>query len=209
MARSLVVAFAGDRRIASGTTLEAALRAREVLETAPNTTVLIFDESAELVELDLRGTPDDIRSRLADVADTPAPSTDLEGQESRATGEDSASPPALHRRGRPRLGVVAREVTLLPRHWEWLNAQPGGASVALRRLVEAARKANAGKDRVRRAQEAAYRFMTAMAGDRPGYEEALRALFSANRPRFEELVDPWPPDIREHAKHLAADVFTA
>ncbi len=72
-------------------------------------------------------------------------------------------------RGRPKLGVVAREVTLLPRHWDWLNAQPGGASVALRKLVEQARRANGDADRARAAREAAYHFMSAMAGDLPAF----------------------------------------
>jgi hypothetical protein len=114
---------------------------------------------------------------------------------------------APRRPGRPKLGVVAREVTLLPRHWEWLNSQPGGASVALRKLVEEARRTNAGKDRVRRAQEAAYRFMSAMAGNEPGYEEALRALFAGKRAGFEERIAAWPADVRDHAKKLAAVAF--
>jgi hypothetical protein len=105
------------------------------------------------------------------------------------------------------LGVVAREVTLLPRHWAWLNGQPGGASVALRKLVEQARRDNDGRDRLRRAQEAAYRFMSVMAGDRPGFEEAARALFAGDSARFDRLVKPWPGDIRNHARKLAAAAF--
>ena len=109
--------------------------------------------------------------------------------------------------GRPKLGVVAREVTLLPRHWDWLAAQPGGASVALRKLVDEARKTAGGNDRRRAAQESAYRFMQAMAGDLPGYEDATRALFAGDVARFEEQVATWPEDIREHASLLAADAF--
>ena len=115
--------------------------------------------------------------------------------------------PAPRGPGRPRLGVVAREVTLLPRHWDWLASQPGGASVALRKLVEEARRANAAKDRVRLAQEAAYRFMTTLAGNEPGFEEALRALFAGQRQRFEERIAGWPAGVREHAKKLAAGAF--
>ena len=111
--------------------------------------------------------------------------------------------------GRPRLGVVAREVTLLPRHWDWLNDQPGGASAALRRLVDQARKANAGRDRIRRAQEATYRFMSAMAGDEPGFEEATRALFAGRPAVFDALTDAWPPDVRDHSRKLAAPAFAA
>lgn len=106
-------------------------------------------------------------------------------------------------RGRPKLGVVAREVTLLPRHWEWLAAQPGGASVALRKLVEEARRSQSG--RARQAQERAYHFMNAMAGDLPGFEEATRALFAGDREGFAERIAGWPTDVREHAAWLASD----
>jgi hypothetical protein len=105
--------------------------------------------------------------------------------------------------GRPKLGVVAREVTLLPRHWDWLNSQPGGASVTLRKLVEQARRASEGRDRVRQSQDAANRFMSAIAGDLPGFEEATRALFAANTGRFDECVASWPADVRDHARKLA------
>ena len=98
-------------------------------------------------------------------------------------------------------------MTLLPRHWEWLNSQPGGASVALRKLVEQARRANEGKDRVRQAQEATYRFMSAMAGDMAGYEEAIRALYANARERFDGLIQPWPEDVRDHVRKLAAAAF--
>jgi hypothetical protein len=110
--------------------------------------------------------------------------------------------------GRPKLGVVAREVTLLPRHWEWLSGQPGGASVALRKLVEDARRTNAGTDRVRHAQEVAYRFMSAIGGNLPGYEEAIRALFAGDRARFEATIDGWPADVGAHAHKIAAAAFS-
>ena len=115
-----------------------------------------------------------------------------------------APPPGA---GRPRLGVVAREVTLLPRHWDWLAAQPGGASVALRRLVDEARKVSAGDDRRRAAQETTYRFLQAMAGDAPGFEEVARALFAADDARFHAGIAAWPDDVREHAEWLATDAF--
>jgi hypothetical protein len=106
-------------------------------------------------------------------------------------------------RGRPRLGVTAREVTLLPSHWDWLNVQPGGASVALRKLVDAARRTSGDRDRVRAAQESTYRFISAIAGDLPGFEEATRALFAYDRRRFGELISGWPDDIRNYAIGLA------
>ena len=116
-------------------------------------------------------------------------------------GQDAAA--ETRGRGRPRLGVVAREVTLLPRHWDWLNSQPGGASVALRKLVDQARRTSGDADRIRAAQEAAYRFMSAVAGNFPGFEEALRALFAYDRRRFSDLVAKWPEDVRDYAIRLA------
>ena len=141
------------------------------------------------MEIDLRGTPDEVIARLAGEAEDPA----------------AAKPSSP---GRPKLGVVAREVTLLPRHWEWLSEQPGGASVTLRRLVEEARRSTTGESRRRRAQEACYRFMSIMAGDEPGYEEALRALYAGDARRFDGQTEAWPPDVRDHARRLAGESFT-
>jgi hypothetical protein len=107
-------------------------------------------------------------------------------------------------RGRPKLGVVAREVTLLPRHWDWLARQPGGASVALRKLVEAAQRSAVDADRLREAREAAFRFMTTMAGNLPGYEEAIRALFAGDAAGFAQRIADWPADIRDYAIELAS-----
>ncbi len=105
--------------------------------------------------------------------------------------------------GRPRLGVVAREITLLPRHWEWLATQPGGASVTLRKLVDAARHDNPQAQVARRRQEAAHRFMLAIGGNLPGFEEASRALFAGDLPRLATLIADWPADVRDHALRLA------
>src|SRR4029079_4156101 len=102
---------------------------------------------ANLFDLNLSGTE---RETLPPLPQ-PASSPDVE------TDETAAAEP--RGRGRPRLGVVAREGTLLPRHWEWLGTQPGGASVVLRKLVEEARRANGDADRTRAARDAAYRFM--------------------------------------------------
>jgi hypothetical protein len=186
-------AFEGSRRIASGELPQVVLKAKAVMDRGERAPVLIFDDAtSELIEVDLRGTARDVQKRLA--APTPA---------AQPTEEEVRGP------GRPRLGVVAREVTLLPKHWEWLNSQPGGASVALRKLVEEARRVNATKDRVRIAQEAAYRFMSAMAGNEAGFEEAARALFAGKPDRFEEHTESWPIDIRDHARRLAAGAFGA
>jgi len=156
--------------------------------------VLIFDDTtSHVIEVDLRGTPEALTQRIAQsTAAAPQP-------DEPATTEEGARRP-----GRPKLGVVAREVTLLPRHWEWLAGQPGGASVALRKLVEEARKTHQGRDRRRLALESAYRFISSMAGNEPGFEEATRALFAGNERGFAELVAVWPEDVRDQAKRLAS-----
>ena len=189
-------AFAGSTRIATGdlaSVVRAALSARQDVASAP---VLVFvDRDARIVDIDEQGCPH---------GDGLAPGrTAASGQPDRALAA-----PAPRRPGRPRLGVVAREVTLLPRHWEWLAGQPGGASVALRRLVETARRAGAGADRRRLAREATYRFMAAVAGDAPGFEEACRALFAGDEDGFRRFVAAWPADVARYACERAADAFT-
>lgn len=129
---------------------------------------------------------------------------DLDLRAGASAAEAGPEAPPARGVGRPKLGVVAREVTLLPRHWDWLSRQPGGASVALRRLIDEARHHYAERDAVRAAREACYRFMSVLAGDLPGFEEAARALFAGERERFEALVAPWPPDVAAHARQLAA-----
>ena len=173
------VAFDGARRIAGGTLAEAAIAVKHALARDPAATLLVFDgETGRVVDLDLRGGTADVRDRYA----TPP------------------APPVG--RGRPKLGVVAREVTLLPRQWDWLARQPGGASVTLRRLVDEARKAGAEGERAQLRRDAAYRFMAAMAGDLPGFEEASRALFSGDRDRLADLISTWPPDVASQSLSL-------
>lgn len=188
--------FAGHRLLATGPLLACALAVRRALEDSPEGRVLVFDDTTgQVVDVDTRGSDADIATRLS-------AQTQLVGA---PPAEHLASNAAEPRgRGRPRLGVVPREVTLLPRHWEWLAAQPGGASVALRKLVEEARRMSAVKDQQRQAQERAYRFMTAAAGDLPGFEEATRALFAGDRFRLQEITADWPPDVQAYALRLAA-----
>src|SRR5437868_4854260 len=155
-------AFDGHRRLVSGPLATVALAVRQAAGDATPGTILIFnDATGRAIDLDLRGTADEIRARYAAApADASAPAGEPTGE-----GEPRG-------RGRPKLGVVSREVTLLPRHWDWLATQPGGASVALRKLVEDARRTHAAADRRRDAQARAYHFMSAIAGDLPGFEEA-------------------------------------
>ncbi len=182
-------AFAGPRRIASGELRHVALKAKQAFDAGKP--VLVFeDASGCAVELPLELPAADLLKRVAEPVVAPA-----------------AEAPPPRGPGRPKLGVVAREVTLLPRHWAWLAAQPGGASVALRKLVEDARKVSVDDDRRRAAQEAAYGFMQALAGNEAGYEDAARALFAGDIGKFEEHSATWPDDVREHAALLAADAF--
>ena len=186
------IAFEGERRIASGDLDEVARAAKQTLDRRKDTSVLIFDgRTSGPIDLDFRGSVDDVLTRLPK-------------QDPPAVAEDAAvtSPRGP---GRPKLGVVAREVTLLPRHWEWLSTQPGGASVALRKLVEEARRSNEGRDKTRQRLEAAYHFMTSMGGDLPDYEEATRALFANDLPRVRVLIEGWPRDIRNYTTRLATD----
>ena len=185
-----VTAFIGQQRLASGPLAEVALAVMKASRGSAEASILIFDDAnGRPLDLDLRGTERDIVARLPQPASDPEPAAD--------------GPAEPRGRGRPKLGVVAREVTLLPRHWEWLNSQPGGASVSLRKLVEAARRANGEKDRSRAARDAAYHFMSAMAGNLPNFEEATRALFADERRRFSSLIAAWPDDIRDHILRLA------
>jgi uncharacterized protein len=178
----ICTAFAGQRRVATGPLAEVAVAVWKALKRDPNETILTFDRKGRLVDLDLRGDEAEVRVRYAE-------------------------PEPQRSRGRPKLGVVAREVTLLPRHWEWLAEQPGGASVALRRLVEAARAADGGQDR-RAAHEAAYRVMSALGGDLPGFEEGSRALFADDMGKLNAELAIWPADLREHVLGLASGAQT-
>ena len=167
-------AFDGLRKVSSGGAEEVA----GYLKNRPQGEILVFEDAT---------------GRQVDSLEA--------GAKPEPIAEDQALEP--RGRGRPRLGVVAKEVTLLPRHWDWLNLQPGGASVALRKLVEEARRTSGDHDRIRAAQESAYRFMSAVAGNLPGFEESARALFAYDRRRFSEMIAAWPDDVRDYAVRLA------
>lgn len=189
--------FDGHRCLATGSLQVNALAVKRAFESGAVGPVLIFDDSTgRTVDVDTRGTDEAVAARLSVAAPVPQTSHDR--------GDEASEPGASRGRGRPRLGVVPREVTLLPRHWEWLGKQAGGASVALRKLVEEARKANAEKDRRHEAYERGYHFMQAIAGDLPGFEEATRALFADESPRLEKLIAHWPRDVRDHVLRLAS-----
>jgi hypothetical protein len=190
---SCFVAFDRDRCVASGDLRSVARAAKEVLDRHVQASIQMFDADSRPVDLDFRGSVKDVLARLPETTEAPL-----------AASEASATPRGP---GRPKLGVVAREVTLLPRHWEWLARQPGGASVALRKLVDEARRTSKDKDRIRHAQETAYRFIAAMGENKPHLEQAARALFAGDGERFETWTNDWPVDVRDHARRLAAAAF--
>ncbi|THD57515.1 DUF2239 family protein [Phenylobacterium sp.] len=183
LAQSTFAAFAGDRLIARGD-LTRVVRAAHA--HGDHALLVLEDLTGRVVDLDLRGSADEAAAKVAPDAE-----------------------PAKPVRGRPRLGVTAREVTLLPRHWTWLATQPGGASATIRRLVDEARRHSGAADTMRLAQEATYRAMTILAGNLPGYEDAVRALYAGDFERLPGLTADWPPDIAAYVLGLAATARVA
>ena len=171
MDNSNYTAFLGWTRVASGP-LEDALRQVKEIKDPGDQTLLIFEDSTgKQVDFDLRGSIDEVLARVAPKSVRTGP-------------------------GRPRLGVVSREISLLPRHWEWLEAQPQGASAAIRRLVDDARKQGSGKTRAN--VDAIGRVMTAIGGNLPGFEEAYRALYARDGERLVAQIAEWPADLRDY-----------
>jgi uncharacterized protein len=180
------VAFVGDTLLAAGRLDQVVAVAKRAFDADSALSPWLFDAiSSARIDVDLGGSSTQVQARLP-----------------------NAPHPPIRGPGRPKLGVVPREVTLLPRHWEWLSSQPGGASVALRKLVEQARKVGASADDLRKGQDAVYKFMTAVAGDYAGYENATRALFAGEKARFLGLITTWPVDVRAHLERLAQAAFT-
>ena len=172
------VAFDGVKRVAAGGLAEVLAGAKRHLDGGVGRAVLVFeDQTGRQVDFDLRGTVEEVVARAVPPAPREGP-------------------------GRPRLGVVSREVSLLPRHWAWLEAQPQGISAALRRLVEEDRKREPEARRAARARDAAGRFMWAVAGNFPGFEEASRALYADDLNRLRRLTRAWPRDVRDHVLRL-------
>jgi hypothetical protein len=178
MEETTYVAFAAARKVTAGSLRDVLPVLKRRFDEDRSDLVLVFEvETGRQVDFDLRGSLEEVLQREA--------------------ASDRRRP------GRPKLGVTSREVSLLPRHWEWLEEQPSGASAALRKLVEQAMKAQPGRERARRIRDALSRFLSAVAGDRPRFEEACRALFDGDTERFEALVERWPKDVRELAVERA------
>ncbi|MEZ4588953.1 MAG: DUF2239 family protein [Gemmatimonadales bacterium] len=188
--------FLGTRMVASGPLPRVAPAMRAALDRDPSGDCLAFDDATgSVIDLDLRGSVAEVGARYASGA---MPAVQPPPKE-----------PSRRSPGRPKLGVVGKELTLLPRHWEWLAAQPGGASATVRRLIDQARKAGAGRESRRRAQEAAYGFIRVLGGNLEGFEEATRALFAGDGARFAALIEDWPEDVAAYARRLAEPGFAA
>jgi hypothetical protein len=196
-------AFEGLQLLLSGPLAEVVLAVKAATERGATEPILTFDDATgHVIDLDLRGTEADVIERLSQAS----PGNGGQASARRGNGlTASGKPSEVRGRGRPRLGVVGHEVTLLPRQWEWLAAQPGGASVALRKLVDEAKRTGSAVRETRQAQEVAYRFMSAMAGNLSGFEEATRALFANDPLRFAQHVATWPEGVRAYATRLAFD----
>jgi hypothetical protein len=174
-------AFAGNRRITSGSLQQFLTHTKRHLDQGGAAVLIFVDQTGQQIDFDFRGTVEEV---LARHAPAPAP----------------RSGP-----GRPKLGVVCRELSLLPRHWEWLEQQPQGASAAVRRLVEGAIKHEPNKAQARALRDAAGKFMWGIAGNFPNFEEASRALYAKNNEALEEWTAGWPEDIRSHVLTLVQE----
>lgn len=187
----LYSAFIGHQLLAQGPLEKVALKVRKKMKDEPSASILVFsDLTGKEMDFDIRGSEKEVLERLQIFRTQEHPAHENSGP------------------GRPKLGVISREVSLLPRHWEWLSTQSGGASATLRRLIEDAKKGSSNKEQVKQAQERTYKFMAAIAGNFPNYEEALRALYAKDKKKFETQINDWPKDILSHTKKLAHDVFS-
>jgi steroid delta-isomerase-like uncharacterized protein len=179
MTEPLFVAFAGQRRVASGPLRDVLPVLKQRFDRDGSELVLVFEvETGRQVDFDLRGSVAEVLERAL---------------------------PAPRGPGRPKLGVTSREISLLPRQWEWLEQQPNGISPALRRLVEHASKTQPGSERARRQRGALSQILSALGGNLPGYEEACRALFAGETARFALSIESWPQDLRQFALHHASE----
>lgn len=180
-------AFDGSKIISQGTLAHIALSLKQKTREQKTATLLVFsDLTGRQIDIDLSGTDKQVLDRLKVYSP----------QELQAnTGA-----------GRPKLGVMPREISLLPNHWEWLLNQDGGSSAVIRNLIDEKMKSRS-KDKVKSAQETTYKFLSAIAGDLPNFEEAIRFLYRKDKKKFSELISSWPKDIIKYSMMLASDVF--
>lgn len=182
-------AFKGNRLLVRGNLQEVAIKIKKHLGSAINSDILLIsDASGKLMDINFQGTQQEVLKRLEPY---------ISSEEAGTAGGP----------GRPKLGVVSREISLLPRHWEWLASQPGGASATIRTLVEEARKKSLGTHNLKSVQERVYKVMALLAGDAQGYEEALRALYKRDKKVFLQNIRDWPQDVKSYIMDLSGVVF--
>ncbi len=183
-------AFESGKVISSGTLADVVINLKKKLGKSNHTSVLIFnDTTGRTMDFNFSGSEKEVLKRLEIYTQTP----------------DSKEQPIGP--GRPKLGVFSREVSLLPRHWEWLASQSGGASAVLRRLVEEAKKTSSQTITTKHAQERTYHFMSVVAGDFKGYEEVLRSLYKKDKSNFFSEMSEWPKDIVSYIRKISGPVF--
>ncbi|MBN21814.1 MAG: hypothetical protein CL678_11090 [Bdellovibrionaceae bacterium] len=182
-------AFDDKTLLVQGELDDVVIHIKKHLGKSENSSILIFsDSTGATIDFNFQGTKQDVLKRL-DMFRSPK-------QKSIPSGP-----------GRPRLGVISREISLLPRHWEWLATQSGGASATLRRLVEEAQKKSSQQVSTKQIQERVYKVMSVLAGDLQGYEEALRALYKKDRKTFFSQIEIWPKDIKKYLKKIGKPIF--
>ena len=191
--QSTYTVFDGPKLILQGSLSDVIVRVKKRMGKIENSSFLICNDSnGQTLDFNFQGSEKDVLKRLE---------TFVSPQPAISKNKETVGP------GRPKLGVVAREVSLLPRHWEWLALQEGGASVTIRKLVDEAKKKFAEGSSVKQAQERVYKFMSVMAGDLEGYEEALRALYKKDAKKFALEIQAWPEDIKKHTVDLSKAAF--
>jgi hypothetical protein len=183
-------AFGGHAVLATGPILEVVKAAKSHWDLGTDTVLVFDDTTGKQIDFDYEGSPEEVLEKLWWH---PL----FRSQETLMTARDAQRGP-----GRPRLGVVSREISLLPRHWEWLETQPQGASAAIRRLVDEARKRAPDADRARLRRQAAGNFLWAMGGNLANFEEASRALYAGDAERLERQIKDWPRDVRAYVYRL-------
>jgi hypothetical protein len=188
--KTTYTAFKGHNLFAHGTLDEVVLTIKGHIGKSDHSSVFIFsDSTGKMIDFNFQGTQKDILKRLEIFISEENP-------------KENTGP------GRPKLGVMSREVSLLPQHWEWLATQPGGASAILRKLVDEAKKKSLGTPTIKQIQEKVHRFVSSIAGDFEGYEEALRALYRKDKKEFLQQIESWPTDIKKHVMDLAKPIFS-
>jgi hypothetical protein len=184
-------AFGGHTALATGLLKDVVGAAKTRFDSTSDIVLVFDDTTGKQIDFDYEGSPEEVQEKLwwhpLFRSQEPLMTAQVEGQRGP---------------GRPKLGVVSREISLLPRHWEWLETQPQGASAAIRRLVDEARKRAPDEARAKKNRERAGNFLWAMAGNLANFEEASRALYAGDAERLERQIKDWPRDVRAYVYRL-------